>query len=385
MLTKTTFVLTLLSLFLTLKVRATDTVPEPVDTTVTQETKALLLNIHRIGWDPDKIAFGQEFPLSYSRSMEGITDPRTSDIKDVVGDHPGVHGLDFHYFIDKDPHEREAHKEAARAAYKAGALVTFDYHWMGKYGGTHNWHERDAEILYNVVHGNDSEGDVTWFYNGLDKVLQMVNEELQFPIVFRPFHEMNGNWFWWGSRLKGGEATYREAYRILVKYISERSEHVLFCWSPDKALATDYYPGDAYVDIIGIDGYGAGNPRVHWFTVEDMVSVLGEAVRFAQKRGKVAAFTETGYDTTRNIDYHEAQPDWWMRSILEPILEDSDARRIAWILTWINADWSGPYVPYRCSPEPSKQAFQTFHDHPVTLFLEDISGENIYQMPPAAK
>ncbi|MDQ8204965.1 glycosyl hydrolase [Pelagicoccus sp. SDUM812003] len=349
------------------------------DSTISPETEALLRNLHRIGWDPDKIMFGQEFPLSYSRSMTGITDATTSDVKDVVGDHPGVHGSDFHFLIDKDPHERVAHKIAAKAAYDAGALVTFDYHWLGKYGGTHEWHKRDAEILYNVVRDDDSAGDVTWFYHSLDQVLKVVNEDLQFPIVFRPFHEMNGKWFWWGSKLKGGPETYKQAYRILVDYLSERTEYMLFSWSPDKALALDCYPGDDYVDIIGLDGYGQGNEHVPWYTVEQMVDLLEQMTDFAAERGKVVALTETGYDTQGDIAYHTEQPDWWTRSVLEPILASEKARRIAWVLTWINSDWSGPYAPTANSPQASQEAFRAFHAHPVTLFQNEVAQENLYR------
>ncbi|MBD5779956.1 glycosyl hydrolase family 26 [Pelagicoccus sp. NFK12] len=352
--------------------------PQAVDPSVSPETANLLANLHYLAWETDKIMFGQEFPLSYQREMKGINDPTTSDLKDVVGDHPGVHGSDFHYLIDKEPHERMAHTLAALTAYESGAVVTFDYHWMGKYGYSHSWHERDAEILYNVVNGDDSEGDVTWFYQELDEVLRIVNEELRFPIVFRPFHEMNGNWFWWGSRLKGGPETYRKAFQILVAYMSERSDHLLFCWSPDKAFPLEYYPGDDYVDVIGFDGYGQGNPAVHWFSVADMVANLEKAVDFAAARGKVAAFTETGYGTTKDIDYHSVQPDWWNESVLHPILESEKARHIAWILTWINSDWSGPYVPYANSPDASQAAFREFYEHPSTLFEKEVSRLKMY-------
>lgn len=351
----------------------------PVDKSVSPETANLLTSLHFLAWETDKIAFGQEFPLSYQRDMKGINDPTTSDVKDVVGDHPGVHGSDFHYLIDKDAHERMAHKLAALAAFESGAIVTFDYHWRGKYGVSHNWHERDAQILHKVVHNDDSEGDVTWFYQQLDEVLRVINEDLQFPIVFRPFHEMNGNWFWWGSRAQGGPETYRKAFKLLVEYMSQRSEYILFCWSPDKSFPLEYYPGDEYVDVIGFDGYGQGNPEIPWFTVEDMVKNLEAVVDFAAERGKVAAFTETGYGTSGTIDYHERQPDWWSRSVLEPILASEKARHIAWVLTWINSSWSGPYAPYSGSPKASQEAFRKFYEHEATLFEKDVAKLKVYQ------
>ncbi|MDQ8184153.1 glycosyl hydrolase [Pelagicoccus sp. SDUM812002] len=348
---------------------------------VTPETAHLLANLHQLAWDTDKIIFGQEFPLSYQREMKGINAPDTSDVKDVVGDHPGIHGSDFHYLIDKDAHERLSHKLAALTAYESGAIVTFDYHWLGKYGDSHNWHEQDAKILHNVVENDDSSGDVTWFYQHLDEVLKIVNEDLQFPIIFRPFHEMNGKWFWWGSRLEGGPETYRKAFQLLVEYMSERSEYILFCWSPDKSFPLEYYPGDDYVDVIGFDGYGQGNPEVTWFTVEDMVKNLEVAVDFARERGKVAAFTETGYGTSGTVDYHNTQPDWWTRSVLEPILASEKARHVAWVLTWINSDWSGPYTPYSGSPEASKEGFRKFYEHEATLFEKEVAELKVYQAP----
>ncbi|WP_221029357.1 glycoside hydrolase family 26 protein [Actomonas aquatica] len=355
--------------------------PEPVDRDATPETRALLAKLHWIGWESGQVMFGQEFPLSYDRREVGYLDVEQSDIKDVVGDHPAVHGSDFHFLIDKDRHERFAHLRAARRAYADGAMVTLDYHWLGRYGASHNWDERDAQILHHVVTGDDSTGDVTWFYEQLDEVVRVINEELGFPIVFRPLHEMNGNWFWWGSRLEGGPTTYAQAYRILVDYIRARTDLVLFAWSPDKSLATEYYPGDDYVDVIGIDGYGPGREGNDHFTVEAMVAVLEAATDFAAEHGKVAAFTETGYHTHGEIAYHTEQPDWWTRSVLEPIYASEKARRIAWILTWINAHWSGPYTPHAESPAASQDAFRAFHADPRTLFQRDVAKLKLYEPP----
>lgn len=355
--------------------------PQPVDPQATAETRALLANLHHIGWQTDTFMFGQEFPLSYDRRAVGYLDVEQSDVKDVVGDHPAVHGSDFHFLIDKDRHEVFAHRRAALKAYQDGAMVTFDYHWLGRHGRSHNWHEEDAKLLHRIVNGDDSQGDVAWFYGHLDQVLKIVNEDLGFPIVFRPLHEMNGGWFWWGSRLEGGPETYRRAFQLLVDYMRERTDLVLFCWSPDKALATDYYPGDDYVDVIGIDGYGAGNPNIDYIDVPRMVALLEQTVDFAAERGKVAAFTETGYHTHGEIAYHTERPQWWTQDVLGPILASPKASRIAWVLTWINAHWSGPYTPHAESPAASQADFRAFHDHPATLFQRDVAAMNLYAQP----
>lgn len=347
--------------------------PKPIDDSLTPETLALFHSIHRIGWDPDKIIFGQEFPLSYSSPDNfGNGDIDQSDVKDAVGDHPGLHGADFVYMIDQ-PWHQDFHKAAAKRAYESGAIVTFDYHWNGKYGGHYGSQVDDDKILDYVVRNDDSRGDVTWFYANLDRILAIINEDLQIPIIFRPFHEMNGDWFWWGRQMQGGSETYREAFRLLVDYIRERSDLVLFCWSPDKGLFTEYYPGDDYVDMIGMDIYDIGSRKS--VTPAKAVSWLEDAVDFAAERGKVAAFTETG----DRVLYPEKRPRWWTEQVLEPILASEKARNVAWILTWINAEWSGPYTPIVDSPEESKADFKKFYEHPVTLFQTEVAAEKVYE------
>ena len=351
--------------------------PFPVDPTLTTEARNLLKNLHRIGWDPDVFAFGQEFPLSYRAGENtGNGDHDQSDVDDVVGDHPGVHGSDFVYMIDR-PWEEEFHKAAARRAYEAGAIVTFDYHWNGKYGGAYQDHPEDDQILDHVVRNDDSRGDVTWFYDSLDRILAIINEDLQFPIVFRPFHEMDGDWFWWGRQIDGGAQTYREAYRLLVEYMSKRTEYVLYCWSPDVALVDfeQFYPGDEYVDVVGRDIYSIGNTG-------RPLSKLTEMIAFAEEHGKVGVFSETGY-TAGGTSFETGDPDWWTTRILEPLKSDPEAGKIAWALTWINASWSGPYVPHAASPQAAKDDFIKFYDDPATLFQEEVDALDVYSPPPS--
>ncbi len=349
--------------------------PFPVDSTTTEETQNLLKNIHRIGWDPNKFAFGQEFPLSFNSTDNiGNGDIEQSESKDVVGDHPGVHGSDFLYLIDQPWHD-SLHLAAAKRAYADGAIVTFDYHWAGKYGGEYKAQTDDDKILDYVARNDDSRGDVTWFYQSLDRILGIINDDLQFPIVFRPFHEMDGNWFWWGRQMQGGAATYRRAYQLLVEYMSARTDYVLFCWGPDIAVADfeQFYPGDDYVDIVGRDIYSIGNAG-------RPLSKLTEMIAFAAEHDKVAAFTETGYSGAGNFETND--PDWWTTRILDPIAADENAGKIAWVLTWINASWSGPYIPRSTSPQAAKDDFKAFYDSDLTLFQNEVAALKVYDPPP---
>lgn len=347
--------------------------PLPADPTVTAETRALLRNLHRIGWDDTQFMFGQEFPLTYRvTDGAGNDDLEQSDVKDVVGDHPGVHGSDFIYIMEK-PWEAAYHISAAKKAYADGAVVTFDFHWSGKYGHSYRNHPEDDKILYNVVNGDDSRGDVTWFYQQLDVVLDLLNEDLQIPIVFRPFHEMDGNWFWWGRQMPGGAATYRAAYQKVVEYMRARTQYVLFCWSPDVALPNfqQFYPGDAYVDMVGRDIYSVGNSGRGFEKLTEMID-------FAEERGKVASFTETGF-TAGGTSFEVGDPDWWTTRVLEPMLVNGEAMNVAWVLTWINAEWSGPYVPHGDSPQAAKADFIEFYQSPATLFQAEVAALKMYE------
>lgn len=350
--------------------------PFPADPTVTPQTANLLKNLHRIGWS-DQFAMGHEFPLSFTLDGSGDNDAATSDIKDVIGDHPGVHGSDFHFMIDKDPNEIARHKAAAIAAYEAGAIVTFDYHWLGRTGNSHAYDAADAAMAANIANNDNSNGDVTWFHEHLDEVLDTINNDLQFPIVFRPFHEMDGNWFWWGSRIPGGAASYRLLYQRLVDYMTPRTGYVLFCWSPDVSnLAFEqFYPGDEYVDIVGRDIYSFSNGESR-----RSVAQLEATINFAEQHGKVAAFTETGY-TAGGMSFEDGDPDWWTTKVLDALMQSERGLKIAWVLTWINTSWSGPYVPHKASPQAAKDDFIQFYNHEATLFEADVAALNVYDPP----
>jgi mannan endo-1,4-beta-mannosidase len=275
-----------------------------------------------------------------------------------------VLGSDFHYYLEKEATERGYHTDAVKWAYQQGYVITFDWHVSARGTNSYEYQGAPANLANNIatIDGDDR----AWYLGELDKVIDMINEDLvvsdeNIPIVFRPLHEMNGNWFWWGSAGISA-ANYKLLYQLTVDYVKERTTSVLFCWSPNSPFNLDRYPGDDYVDVVGVDAYEV--------TTTSLRQQLGAVVDYAQAHDKVAVFSETGNRTSDDV----SAANYWKNIILPGITDDptGKAKKIAWVLTWINASWSYPYVPHASSSATAKQSFVDFKNSPYTLFGGEI-------------
>ena len=85
-------------------------------------------------------------------------------------------------------------------------------------------------------------------------------QEAHVPVLWRPYHEMNGDWFWWGGRT--GEystaALYRQIFDRLVNH--HHLTNLIWVWSMDRVHNPQmehakYFPGIAYVDVLALDVY----------------------------------------------------------------------------------------------------------------------------------
>ena len=141
------------------------------------------------------------------------------------------------------------------------------------------------------------------FLNGL------VDEKgVRIPVVVRYAHEMDGSWFWWG---KGhcSSADYIAFARLEADMLRRLcgTDQILFAYTPDrwwKGLGEEgrsgfltWYPGDAYVDLVGYDDYGLGGGKTPEER-EKNFSAACEKMRmisaYADSHGKVAFLCESG-------------------------------------------------------------------------------------------
>ena len=342
----------------------------PIDPGATQATKNLLMNLGKIADGPEFI-FGQEFPMSFKlNSLRN--DLSTSDSKEVTGDHPGVFGIDPHYMLYKTASEKQLHIDEAKYAYNNGAVVTLDFHQQSKSDKKIYINDittaTDKSLMYDIV--NDLNGSRAWFFGEMDQIITIINVDLNFPVVLRLFHEMDGGWFWWGSKATNHSTQlYIDFYKLTVDYVKNRTDLVLFAWSPNRELNTSYYPGDAYVDIVGVDIYDTNGSTIK--------QSLIELTNFSLSHNKVAALTEVG----RN-NFIANDPDFWSNTLLQSIKDGGSSIKIAWVLGWFNAPWKSSqddlFIPNSASNSSVKNDFIKFKNDPQTLFMEDVKSLKMY-------
>lgn len=201
-------------------------------------------------------------------------------IKDKTGKLPAIKGFDFGetcplYYWDAQTAER-----AIDWVNNKGGIATASWHinvpvTMSEYtlGSTMDfskttYSEKTDFVTANVMIEGTVEHD--YFLLAVDNLANSLKkcQDADVPVLFRPFHEAEGNggadgagaWFWWS---KEGSATYVQLYRYLYDLLTkEYGLHNLiwefnsYVYSDDSAL---WYPGADYVDLIGYDKYNAKN------------------------------------------------------------------------------------------------------------------------------
>ncbi|MNW53949.1 Mannan endo-1,4-beta-mannosidase precursor [compost metagenome] len=149
---------------------------------------------------------------------------------------------------------------SASAIQALGKIVTVSTHMPNPQGGNVNapMSDSDFEILANTDISSINSSSPAWLQNYKAQVDNVVNGLQKFnssPVYYRPFHEMNGGWFWWGNK---NTTDYKNLYINLYNYIvtTNGMSNVNFVYAPNKgANAAAYYPGSSYVTWIGIDAY----------------------------------------------------------------------------------------------------------------------------------
>lgn len=357
------------------------------DKNATGETLALYNNL--AGLRGKHMLFGHEDSLAYGVNWEGDLD--RSDVRDVTGSNPAVYGwelggLELGHEQNLDGVNFKQMQEWIKAGYGRGGVITISWHMYSPVSGANSW-DKTPTVHELIPGGAKHEVFKTYldtfvaFNEGLTAT-DAAGRGHYIPIIFRPWHEHNGDWFWWG---KGhvSEQDYISLWQFTVKYLRDEKglRNLIYAYSPDRSridlakFESDYfygYPGDEYVDVIGLDNYwDVGHTSNTASAAEQkagFVSSLKGIVKIAQVRNKIAALTETGNNRL-------TIPNFWTERILNPILVGEEAQQITYMMVWRNANTAREKSEQFFAPYPGQQTeedFKTFFAHPFVLFESEL-------------
>lgn len=336
----------------------------------TTETENLLQNLKEIS--TKGFMFGHQDDPLYGVYWEG--DSGRSDIHSVVGDYPAVMGFD----IGKIEHRSDKNidnvlftiiREEIIRHYKRGAMITISWHVDNPLTGGDSWDVSSSEVVRAILPGG-SNHDL--FLDWLDRAAVFFNtliteDGAKIPILFRPWHEHTGSWFWWGKNLCTVDE-YNALWEMTRSHFDSAGvDNLLYSYSPDMQgpgeIYMERYPGDEYVDLLGIDGYHRNNEEGTEYFVSKLDSILSFMTEEGVRRNKPIAITETGLESIPISD-------WWT----EVLLPLTNRYPISYVLVWRNARErpNHYYAPY--PGQKSETNFVKFYDNPRTLFSKDISS-----------
>lgn len=340
-----------------------------VDKNATAETALLYKNLEKNS--KTGFMFGHQDAFSYGMGWKYEQDPGRSDVYDVVEDYPGIFGWDIgHLEIGKKDNIDSVDFESMRAnivkAHQLGAVNTISWHPFNPVTGGNTW-DNATTVKHILPQGQYHEKYKTWLTR-IGNYMKSIKtpDSISVPIVWRPYHEHNGSWFWWGKDSTSIQE-YTTLWQFTVHYLRDTLEvhNLLWAYSPNllagKEEYLERYPGDDYVDILGIDVYDLPQYNINYKQqAPKNIAILKE---IAQEKNKVYAFTETGYSSI---------PDekWWTESLLPAI----DSSGCAWMLVWRNSHAAHYYAPY--PGQKSEADFKKFYDLPQTLFAKDLNKLN---------
>lgn len=250
----------------------------------------------------DSILSGQH---CYSHEPERFYDVA----HDISGKYPAVWGTDFYWAGKEDPGNGVV--EAAKKMHQQGSIITLMWH-VGRptddapFGWKESVQNEISDKEWQDLITPGTEIHKRWLAQA-DNVAEYLKQlrDANIPVLWRPYHEMNGVWFWWGN--KKGEQGFAKLWQMMFdRYVNHHKlNNLIWVWNANapRDIPEDegfdyhhFYPGHDYVDILATDVYHFDYEQNEY---EQLLTLAN---------GKPIALGEVGQLPKTNI--LDAQPKW---------------------------------------------------------------------------
>ncbi|KAF1962372.1 mannan endo-1,4-beta-mannosidase-like protein [Byssothecium circinans] len=227
--------------------------------------------------------------------LSGQQDQASLDwVTQNVGKTPAILGVDLMDYtqsrIDRGAVSTDVDKAIEFA--KRGGIVTFCWHWGAPTGlydtAEHPWYRgfyTDAtDFNVETALRDTSNANYTLLIKDIDQIAVQL-KKLQtagVPVIWRPLHEAEGAWFWWGAK---GAAPAKKLWGIVYDRLTNTHglNNLIWTWN---SVGKDWYPGNNLVDIVSADTYAQGDHGPISATYNNLLTLANDT--------KIIAATEIG-------------------------------------------------------------------------------------------
>lgn len=350
-------------LFILILISTTISAQNPANPNANEKTKEVLQYLSNLkNKSNNKLLLGQD--LGHGSSMLSGYNNYVSELRNQTGKWIGMIGGD--YGLDGN-HNVYQTNQLLIDYWNDGGLVTLSWHFDNPWTGGDSWDTNNYENLWELTDPNSG------MYNVWRAQLAEVANALRplrdagVTVLWRPLHEMNGDWFWWGEKYwSGHEEAYKNLYINMFNYLTyeQGMNNLLWVYSVGNTYnqtLKNYYPGSQYVDVVGMDLYDDNantyNPSREY---QDMKS-LGHPMGFTE-------FGPTISSAYGNYDYRR-------------MVNNIKSKYPDFVFSYAWHNWPGANIAYASN----QYTWNTFNDSWVITRDEiDLEGGNPPPPPPSS-
>ena len=323
----------------------------------------------------DRIMFGQQ-----NAGHIGVTiannDGTESDCRNLCGKHPAVIGVDTLSFLGYEGKMNDLIK-IVKNLHKQGCIVTLSSHMPNFTLGGDEFYDfspnnTDGDCAKRIMKGGDLNAKYLRFLDMIadfaDKCVDLEGDPI--PMIFRPFHEDNGDWFWWGRKHLADDK-YVTLFRYTVDYLQEQKgiRSFAYSYSPNGHFANERdflrrYPGDDYIDVLGMDIYRDKPSKDDKF-FEKLKTSMEVLWKLSLEHGKPYALTEIGIRVLDSCGGHYEglapagnKVTDFFTELLSFVSSFEAGARCSYFLTWANFSDQQFWAPYEIKNESGEVTFR---------------------------
>ncbi|OHE97167.1 glycosyl hydrolase family 26 [Colletotrichum orchidophilum] len=188
-------------------------------------------------------------------------------VNEIIGKSPALVSVDL---MDYSPSRVERGTigtavEEAITHHERGGIVSVLWHWnapTGLYDTEENkwwsgFYTRATDFDVSTALADTTNANYTLIIRDIDAIAVQLKklQDAGVPVLWRPLHEAEGAWFWWGA--KGPEAC-KKLWALVYDRLTDHHElnNLVWIWN---SVAADWYPGDDTVDVLSTDVYAQGH------------------------------------------------------------------------------------------------------------------------------